>query len=72
MLNYDEIVTQANEYRSLRLTAAEQQRLEQSLAPTQPHPILLWVGQQLIALGQQLQGERQMAALSVSPVAFAR
>ncbi len=71
-MNYDDLVIQANEGQSFFQTAAAQRRLAQSLAPTQPHPILLWVGQQLIALGQQLQGERQTAALPVSPVTFAR
>jgi hypothetical protein len=72
MLNYDDLVTQANERQSFFRAAVKQRRLAQSLAPTQPHPIFLWVGQQLIKWGRQLLGEKQMAALPVSPVTFAR
>ncbi len=39
--------------------AFEQRQLEQSLAPRQPHPLLAWIGQQLVILGRQLQGESQ-------------
>jgi hypothetical protein len=40
------------------LAEAEQRRLEQSLAPSQPHPLIAWIGQQLVVLGWQLQGKR--------------
>lgn len=41
------------------LADAEQQRLERSLAPYQPHPLIAWLGQQLVVLGEQLQGKRR-------------
>ncbi len=62
MLNYDEIVTQAHDHRTLLLANAEQQRLAQTVAPTQPHPIVVWIGCQLIEWGQQLQGEKPLPA----------
>jgi hypothetical protein len=39
MLNYDEVVTRSAAHRDLLLTNAAQQRLAQSLAPSQPHPV---------------------------------
>ena len=41
------------------LADAEQQRLERSLTPHRPHPLIAWIGQQLVVLGEQLQGERR-------------
>lgn len=58
MLNYDDLVTQATERQSAFRTAAAQRRLMQSLALTQPHPTLAWVGQQLIEWGRQLLAEK--------------
>lgn len=67
MLNYDELVTQAHDHRTWLLTNAQQQRFAQAVAPAQPHPLITWIGQQLIEWGQQLQGEPQQAMLPVSP-----
>lgn len=72
MLNYDEIVTQASEHRSFLLANAEQQRLTQSLVFGQPHPLRAWIGQRLIALGRQLQGERQEAPLAAPALPVSR
>jgi hypothetical protein len=72
MLNYNEIVTQASEHRSFLLANAEQQRLAHSLVPGQPHPLRAWIGQRLIALGQQLQGERQEAPLATPTLPVSR
>lgn len=47
MLNYEEIVTQANERRTLRLAQAEQQRLAQALGAAHPHPFFAWAKQQM-------------------------
>ena len=70
MANYDEIVTQVNEHRNFLLENAEQQRLVQSLAtpraPSQPHPMKAWVGRQLVAWGQQLQGEESLPPAAVA------
>lgn len=63
MLNYDEIVTQTNDHRALLLANAEQQRLAQTLAPRQPHPVMAWIGRRLIRWGEQLQGETALSAL---------
>ena len=68
MLNYDEIVTQTNDHRALLLANAEQQRLAQTLAPRQPHPVMAWIGRRLIRWGQQLQGAKSLPALPVPPV----
>lgn len=38
----------------------EQRQLEQSLAPRQPHPLLAWIGQQLVILGRHLQGDSRL------------
>lgn len=53
MANYHEIVTQAEEHRSLLLENAEQRHLILALGPAQPHPIIAWVGQQLYWWRQQ-------------------
>ncbi len=45
------------------LAEAELERLERSLAPHQPHPLLAWLGQQLVVLGRQLQGEERTQEL---------
>jgi hypothetical protein len=63
MTNYDEITTQASAHRTSLLKNAEQQRLVHSLATAQPHPIMAWVGRQLIHWGKQLQGETILPAL---------
>lgn len=68
MLNYDEIVTRADGHRNFLLANAEQERLIQSLGSDQPHPLIVWIGQRLIALGQQLQGERQETAMARPPL----
>lgn len=68
MLNYDEIVAKADEHRTLLLNNAEEQRLIQSLGSEQAHPLLAWIGQRLISLGQQLQGERQETGLVTPPL----
>lgn len=41
------------------LADAEQQRFERALAPNQPHPLIVWIGQQLVVLGEHLQGKRR-------------
>lgn len=71
MLNYDEIVTHTTAHRDLLLTNAEQQRLAQTLAPSQPHPISAWIGQQLIAWGQRLQGQSNAVPTSVTSTTIA-
>jgi hypothetical protein len=48
------------------MAEAEQWRLEQSLAPSQPHPLLAWAGQQLVALGRRLQSERRAQVFTTS------
>lgn len=68
MLNYDEIVSQAQEHRTFLLTNAEHQRLAQALVAAQPHPIVAWIGQQLSQWGR-LQGERPTPSLPVGPMA---
>lgn len=68
MLNYDEIVTRSEAHRDWLLTNAAQQRLAQSLAASQPHPISAWIGRQLIWWGEQLQGAKPLSALPVQPV----
>jgi hypothetical protein len=72
MLNYDDLVIQANERQSAFRAAVKQRRWEQSLDPTQPHPIFLWVGHKLIALGRQLQGEGQVQGFHPSPALLSR
>lgn len=67
MLNYETIVTQAHEYRTLRLAQAEQRRLAQALTPAQPHPVIAWIGRQLIRWGQLLQDAKRLPALPVHP-----
>jgi hypothetical protein len=59
MLPYLEMEMLTYERQADIQAAFEQRQLEQSLAPRQPHPLLAWIGQQLIALGCQLQGERR-------------
>ena len=68
MLNYDEIVTHSAAHRDSLLTNAAQQRLAQSLAACQPHPISVWIGRQLIRWGQQLQGAKPLPTVPVQPV----
>ncbi len=68
MLNYDEIVTRSEAHRDLLLTNAEQQRLTQSLVASQPHPVTIWIGRQLIRWGQQLQGTKSLPPLPVQPM----
>lgn len=63
MLNYDEIVTRGAAHHDLLLTNAEQQRLGQSLAASQPHPVSAWIGRQLIRWGQQLQGVKPLPTM---------
>ncbi|MFN8491629.1 MAG: hypothetical protein U0350_28785 [Caldilineaceae bacterium] len=72
MANYDEIITQASEHRALLLENAEQQRLVQSLTAPPPHPLLAWLGRQLVGWGQQLQGDKQQPSLSVPPLTVSR
>ncbi len=69
MLNYEEIVTRSAAHRDLLLTNAAQQRLTQSLTPSQPHPVSAWIGHRLIRWGQQLQGVKPLPPLPVQPVA---
>jgi len=67
MLNYEEIITRSEAHRAFLLTNAEQQRLAQSLTMSQPHPISTWIGQQLIAWGQRLQGQNDAASAPTAP-----
>lgn len=53
MANYHEIVIQAQEHRSLLLENAEQRHLILALGPAQPHPLFVWVRQQLFRWRQQ-------------------
>ena len=69
MANYDEIITQASDHRTFLLENAEQQRLAHSLPAPQPHPLIAWIGRQLVRWGQQLQGEKQTL---LSPVPLMR
>ena len=56
------------------LADAEQQRFERALAPNQPHPLIVWIGQQLVVLGEHLQGEKKGAGIHprAAPVTRAR
>lgn len=61
MVNYDEVIMQADEHRTFLLENVEQQRLIQSFANSQPHPVKAWLGRQLVVWGQRLQGEQPLA-----------
>lgn len=60
MWNYHQITTEAEERQRLFLDLAEQRRLAQSI-PAQPHPLLVWIGQQLIGWGHRLQAAKSPA-----------
>lgn len=62
MLNYEEIVTQANERRTLRLAQAEQQRLVQALGAAQPHSFFAWARQQARRWGQRMWAAKDRSA----------
>lgn len=72
MLNYDEIVTHATEHRNLLLTNAAQHQLAQALTVSQPHPLLEWIGRQLIRWGQQLQAAKPRAPWATPSLPFNR
>ena len=63
MLNYEEIVTQANERRTLRLVQAEQHRLAQALGAAQPHPFFAWARQQARRWGRSIWVAKDPSAL---------
>lgn len=71
MMNYYQISTEANERQQLFLAEAEQQRIAQ-LLPAQPHPLIVWLGQQLVDWGQQLQTKKRTAVLPITSMALAR
>ena len=71
MMNYNEIATRANEYQQMRLAVAEQRRLEK-VFPPRPHPLLAWVGQQLIGWGKQLQATKPTPVWPITVVGLAR
>jgi hypothetical protein len=48
MLPYLEMEMLTYERQADMKAAFEQRQLEQSLAPRQPHPLLAWIGQQLV------------------------
>ena len=58
MLQYPLMEMLIHERQADFLADAEQQRLERSLAQHRPHPLIVWIGQQLVVLGRHLQGER--------------
>lgn len=72
MLNYDEIVIQANEHRNLLLTNATQQRLAQAQTVSQAHSLIDWIGRRLIQWGQLLQDETPRAPLVTPSMPFTR
>ena len=65
MMNYQQMETMAFEQHKMRLAEAEQRRFAK-LVPSRPHPLLAWVGQQLIGWGQRLQHAEARPVLSVS------
>jgi hypothetical protein len=65
MWNYYQITTEAAEQQRLFLALAEQRRLAQ-IAPAQPHPLIVWIGQQLIRWGQRLQAPKTPSVGSVA------
>ncbi len=63
MLQYPLMEMLIHERQADFLADAEQQRLERSLTRHRPHPLIAWIGQQLVVLGEQLQGERRTQEL---------
>lgn len=71
MLNYYQITTEAEEHQRLFLAIIEQQRLAQ-LAPAQPHPLIIGIGQQLIRWGQRLQAPKSQSVGSITSATLLR
>ncbi len=71
-MNQQEIEFLTYERQATFLAEAEQRRLANAVAPAQVHPALAWVGQQLIALGQQLRGITETPAAPIISPTVAR
>lgn len=66
MLNDEEISTQANDHRTLRLAQAEQQRLAQALVASHSHPVITWVGRLVSRWGRPAAMQKKLAYSAAS------
>lgn len=51
-MNYQQLETLTYERQAMFLAEAEQRRLSKCAVAGQAHPVRVWIGQRLIALGQ--------------------
>lgn len=68
-MNYQQLETLTYERQATFLAEAEQRRLIQHTVANQVHPVWMWIGQRLIALGQRWSGSQATPPLTTQTVA---
>lgn len=68
-MNYQQLETLTYERQAIFWAEAEQRRLNKRAVADQAHPVRVWLGQRLIALGQRWSGGPTAPTLTAQPVA---
>lgn len=68
-MNYQQLETLTYERQAIFWAEAEQRRLTKHAVAGQVHPVRVWLGQRLIAVGQRWSSGQAAPTLTAQPVA---